>query len=43
MVKVKIEIKKVSGRRARARIVVGFMTTYAISAYNYLRCEFESH
>ena len=29
------------GRRGRARIIVGFITTYAISAYHYQRCEFE--
>jgi len=28
-------------RRGRDRIVVGFTTTYAISAYHYKRCEFE--
>jgi len=30
------------GRRGRDRIVVGFTTTCVISAYHYLRCEFES-
>ena len=30
------------GRRGRARIVVGFTTTYAISAYYHGCCEFES-
>jgi hypothetical protein len=30
------------GRRGHARIVVGFTTTYAISAYHYWCCEFES-
>jgi hypothetical protein len=29
-------------RRGRGRIVVGFTTTYAISAYHRLCCEFES-
>jgi len=27
----------------RGRMVVGFTTTYAISAYHHSRCEFESH
>jgi len=31
------------GRRGRDRMVVGFITTYAISVYHYYRCEFESH
>ena len=30
-------------RRGRDRMVVGFITTYAISAYHHWRCEFESH
>ena len=30
------------GRRVRHRMVVGFTTTYAISTYQHLRCEFES-
>ena len=30
-----------SGRRGRVRMVVGFTTTYAISAYHHW-CEFES-
>jgi hypothetical protein len=30
------------GRRGRDRMVVGFTTTYAISAYHYWCCEFES-
>jgi hypothetical protein len=30
------------GRRGRDRMVVGFITTYAISAYHHLCCEFES-
>jgi hypothetical protein len=29
-------------RRGRDRMVVGFATTYAISAYHQSRCEFES-
>ena len=29
------------GRRGRDRMVVGFATTYAISAYHHQRCEFE--
>ena len=29
-------------RRGGDRMVVGFTTTYAISAYHYWRCEFES-
>jgi hypothetical protein len=32
----------VRGRRGRDRMVVGFTTTYAISAYHLLCCEFES-
>ena len=32
-----------SGRRGRDRMVVGFPTTYAISAYYRLCCEFESN
>ena len=30
------------GYRGRDRMVVGFTTSYAISAYHYYRCEFES-
>ena len=30
------------GRRGRDHIVVGFTTTYAISAYHHSCCEFES-
>jgi hypothetical protein len=30
------------GLRGRDRMVVGFTTTYAISAYHHKRCEFES-
>ena len=30
------------GRRGRDRIVVGFTTTYAISAYHHWCCDFES-
>ena len=30
------------GRRSRDRMVVGFTTTYAISAYHHLCCEFKS-
>jgi len=30
------------GRRGRDRMVVGFTTTYAISAYRHWCCEFES-
>jgi hypothetical protein len=29
--------------RGRHRMVVGFITTYAISAYHHKRCEIESH
>jgi hypothetical protein len=29
-------------RRCRDRMVVGFTTTYAISAYHHYHCEFES-
>jgi len=30
------------GRLGRDRVVVGFTTTYALSAYHHLSCEFES-
>jgi hypothetical protein len=33
----------VGGRRGRDRMVLGFTTTYAISAYHHWCCEFESH
>jgi hypothetical protein len=29
-------------RRGRERMVVGYITTYVISVYHHLRCEFES-
>ena len=29
--------------RGRHRMLVGFITTYATSAYHHKRCEFESH
>jgi hypothetical protein len=32
----------VGGRRGRDLMVVGFTTTYAISAYHHERCQFES-
>jgi len=32
----------VGGRRVRDLMVVGFTTTYAISAYHHWSCEFES-
>ena len=35
------QVRKV--RRGRDRMVVGFTTTYAISAYHHKSCEFESH
>jgi len=35
--------QKTRGRCGRDRMVVEFTTTYAISAYQYLSCEFESH
>jgi hypothetical protein len=31
------------GHCGRDRLVVGFITTYAISVYHYLSCDFESH
>ena len=31
-----------SGRRGSNRVVVGFTTTYTISAYHHYSCEFES-
>ena len=30
-------------RRGRDRMVVGFTTTYANSAYHHISCEFDSH
>jgi len=33
---------KLRSRRGRDRMVVGFTTTYAISAYHHWCCEFES-
>ena len=33
---------KATDRRGRDRMVVGFATTYAINAYHYQSCEFES-
>jgi hypothetical protein len=33
---------KIGGSRGRDRMVVGFTTTYAISAYHHWCCEFES-
>ena len=33
---------QVRGRRGHDIMVVGFITTYAISAYHYLCCKFES-
>ena len=35
-------IKSTGGRLGRDRMVVGFTTTYVISAYQYWCCEFES-
>jgi len=35
-------IYQAGGCRGRDRMVVGFTTTYAISAYHHQRCEFES-
>jgi len=32
-----------TGRRGHDRMVVGFTTTYAISAYHHQRCEFNFH
>jgi hypothetical protein len=37
-----LDISKCRGRRGRDRMVVGFTTTYAISAYHHRCCEFES-
>ena len=31
------------GRRGRDRMVVGFISAYAISAYHHYSCELESH
>jgi len=35
------EMPFIRGRRGRYRMIVGFTTTYAISAYHHLSCEFE--
>ena len=35
-------IQHLRGRRGRDGMVVGFITTYVISAYHHLRSEFES-
>jgi hypothetical protein len=35
-------IHHLQGRRGRDRMVIGFTTTYAISAYHHRCCEFES-
>jgi len=37
-----VNMLSIWGRRGRDRMVVGFTTTYAISAYHHLCCEFES-
>ena len=34
-------LQSVRGRRSRFRVVVGFTTTYALSAYHHWCCEFE--
>jgi hypothetical protein len=34
-------LQNTRGRRGRYRMVVGFTTTYAISAYHHQNCEFE--
>ena len=34
--------KFIGGRRGRDRMVVGFTTTYTISAYHHVCCDFES-
>ena len=36
------KLKRERGRRERDRTVVGFTTTYAVSAYHHCCCEFES-
>ena len=36
------ESNRILSRRGRDRMVVGCITTYAISVYHHLRCEFES-
>jgi hypothetical protein len=33
---------KIGGSRGRIHMIIGFITTYAISAYHHHRCEFES-
>jgi hypothetical protein len=40
--KMESRIQEYRGRRGRDRMVVGFTTTYAISAYRHSCCEFES-
>ena len=37
-----LPLNEQSERRGRDRMVVGFATTYAITAYHHHRCEFES-
>jgi hypothetical protein len=32
-----------NGRRCRVRMVIGYSTTYEISAYHHQHCEFEPH
>jgi hypothetical protein len=32
---------RIGGRRGHDRMIVGFITTYAISAYHHSHCEFE--
>ena len=39
----KIEDQKSWGRHGRVRVVVGFITTYAINAYYHKSCQFEPH
>jgi hypothetical protein len=33
---------KIGGSRGRIHMIIGFITTYAISAYHHHHCEFES-
>jgi len=37
-----LQLRFVRGRRCHDHMVVGFTTTYAISAYHHCCCEFES-
>jgi hypothetical protein len=42
IVHIELDFYRGGGRRGHDRMVVGFTTTYAISAYHHKRCEFKS-